>query len=144
MPPDTDIAASPDRAATRRKRACSASPRPPAFNARATGAALKILRREAAQWNAPVLTLMSAEEDDPFKTLIGCILSLRTKDQTTAVAAPRLFEMGDTPEALLRITPGEIERLIYPVGFYRTKARVIQDICRDLLGKFGGRVPDEI
>src|SRR5260370_14303318 len=87
---------------------------------------------------------MAAERHDPFRTLIGCILSLRTKDETSVVAAPRLCELGATPDALLRITPGEIERLIYRVGFYRTKARVIQDICRDLLGKFGGRVPDEI
>ena len=117
---------------------------PAAFSARATGAALKVLRREAANWNAPILTLIAAQEDDPFKTLIGCILSLRTKDQTTAVAAARLFALADNPPALLAIEIGELERAIYPVGFYRTKTRVIRDICKDLIAGFGGQVPDSI
>jgi endonuclease-3 len=117
---------------------------PPAFTARTAGAALKRLRREAASWQAPVLALMAAEEDDPFKTLIGCILSLRTKDQTTAIAAPRLFALADTPQQMLAIEPAQLERAIYPVGFYRTKVRVIRDICRDLIERFGGQVPDRI
>jgi endonuclease-3 len=145
MPPHTKMAASTDGGAAQGK---YASPRdkagPPAFTARATGAALRILRREAAQWNAPILNLISAEEEDPFKTLIGCILSLRTKDQTTAVAAPRLFALADNPQRMLALDPAELERAIYPVGFYRTKARVIRDICRDLIAKFDGRVPDRI
>lgn len=52
--------------------------------------------------------------------------------------------MADTPAVMLRLTPRQIEKLIFPVGFYRTKARVILGICRDVLGRFGGRVPDEI
>ncbi len=116
----------------------------PPFDARAAGAALKLLRREAAQWNAPILNLIAAQEDDPFKTLIGCILSLRTKDQTTAIAAPRLFELADNPRRMLAVAPGDLEKAIYPVGFYRTKARVIRDICRDLIQRYDGRVPDRI
>ncbi len=108
------------------------------------GRVLRILRRAAPQWDAPVLTLMTAEKRDPFLTLVGCILSLRTKDETTAIAAPRLFEHARTPAAMLELSPATIERLIYPVGFYRTKARVIRDICRDLIARFGGGVPDEI
>jgi endonuclease-3 len=76
--------------------------------------------------------------------LVACILSLRTQDTTTGPAAARLFAVADTPRALLRLTPRRIERLIFPVGFYRRKARVIRAICRDLLARFGGRVPDEI
>jgi endonuclease-3 len=114
------------------------------LDAAAAGRALRILRREARNWNAPVLTLMAAEKHDPFLTLIGCILSLRTKDETTAVAAPRLFERARTPQAMLKLTAAEIERLIFPVGFYRTKARVIHGICRDLLERFDGRVPDDL
>jgi len=87
---------------------------------------------------------MAAEKRDPFLTLIGCILSLRTKDETTAVAAPRLFAQASTPQAILAMEPEAIERLIYPVGFYRTKARVILTICRELIGTYGGRVPDDI
>ena len=76
--------------------------------------------------------------------LIACILSLRTQDTTTGPAADRLFAVAGTPRAMLPLTPPAIERLIYPVGFYRTKARVILGICRDLLARFGGRVPDDI
>ena len=76
--------------------------------------------------------------------LIACLLSLRTKDETTGPAAARLFALADTPETMLRLTPTLIERAIFPVGFYRTKARVILGVCRDLLSRFGGRVPDEI
>lgn len=81
---------------------------------------------------------------DPFRVLIACILSLRTQDTTTGPASERLFAVADTPRALLRLTPGQIERLIFPVGFYRTKARVILGICRALLERFDGGVPDEI
>lgn len=105
---------------------------------------LRVIRKQAPTWNAPVLTLMASEKGDPFLTLIGCILSLRTKDETTAVAAPRLFARASTPEAMLEMSADEIAKLIYPVGFYRTKANVVRGICRDLIDRFGGRVPDEI
>jgi endonuclease III len=76
--------------------------------------------------------------------LIACILSLRTQDTTTGPAAARLFAVADTPESMLRLRASHIARLIYPVGFYRTKAAVILGICRDLIERFGGRVPDTI
>jgi endonuclease-3 len=86
-----------------------------------------------------------AERDrDPFRVLVACILSLRTQDTTTGPAAARLFAVADTPFALLALPAPTIERLIYPVGFYRTKARVIRGLCRDLLERFDGRVPDDI
>ena len=126
----------------RRAKKSAAQPHP---LTRATiGRALKILRREARGWSAPVLTLMAAEKHDPFLTLIGCILSLRTNDKTTAIAAPRLFARARTPQELLAMDPHEIEDLIYPVGFYRTKARGIREICRDLIDRFDGRVPADI
>jgi len=108
------------------------------------GRLLRRLRRAAPGWNAPVLTLMAAEKRDPFLTLIGCILSLRTKDETTAVAAPRLFARASSPATMLRLGPEDITRLIYPVGFYRTKARVVLGICRDLTDRFGGQVPHRL
>jgi endonuclease-3 len=108
------------------------------------GRVLRILRTAAPTWNAPVLTLMAAEHRDPFLTLIGCILSLRTKDQATAVAAPRLFASAATPARMLELPEAEIARLIYPVGFYRTKAATILKICRDLMDRFDGNVPDRI
>ena len=114
------------------------------ITARSVGAVLRTLRREAPGWNAPILTLIAKERGDPFLTLIGCILSLRTKDETTAAAAARLFARAATPEAMLAVGARTIARLVYPVGFYRTKAKVIHEICRELLGRFGGHVPDTI
>jgi len=76
--------------------------------------------------------------------LVACILSLRTQDTTTGPAAARLFALADTPRAMLELSARRIERAIYPVGFYRTKARVILGLCRDLLARFDGRVPDDI
>ena len=91
-----------------------------------------------------MLTLMAAEHRDPFLTLIGCILSLRTKDETTAVAAPRLFARADSAQKMLALSADEIASLIYPVGFYRTKARAVLQICRDLIERFDGEVPGQI
>jgi endonuclease III len=114
------------------------------ITARTIGAILRVLRRAAPEWNAPIVSFISIQTRDPFKTLISCILSLRTKDQTTAVASQRLFDRAATPEAIAAIPERTLERLIFPVGFYRTKAKVIRGICRDLIGLHGGKVPDEI
>jgi endonuclease III len=114
------------------------------LDAIAVSKALRILRREAPRWNAPIVGFIAVQTGDPFRTLIGCILSLRTKDETTAVASQRLFDRAATPEAILELEPETLEKLIYPVGFYRTKAKAIRGICRDLIDKFGGVVPDEI
>ncbi len=80
--------------------------------------------------------------DDPFRVLIGCILSQRTRDETTDAAYTRLFSKFSGPEDLARADPEEIERLIYPVGFYRNKARTIVKAARFVLEEFGGIVPD--
>jgi endonuclease III len=113
-------------------------------NRQTVGQMLKLLRREARERNAPVMALEAAEHGDPFRVLIGCILSLRTRDETTAEAAPRLFREASTPQAMLDLGEDAIARLIYPVGFYRTKAAVIVGICRELIARFGGRVPESI
>ena len=99
------------------------------------------LRRAQPGWKR---TAVAGETGQPFRVLIACLLSLRTQDTTTGPAAERLFALADTPRTMLALTAKQIERAIYPVGFYRTKARVIRDICRDLLDRFGGRVPDDI
>jgi endonuclease III len=110
----------------------------------AINAVIRGLRRTASTWNPTALAVIAEREGDPFRVLIACILSLRTQDTTTGPASDRLFAAAATPESMLKLTPRRIERLIYPVGFYRTKARVILGICRDLLERFGGRVPDTI
>lgn len=80
----------------------------------------------------------------PFKVLIATILSLRTRDDTTAVAAPRLFAVADTPQTMVTLSADEIAQLIYPVGFYRTKARDILAICQQLLTQHAGEVPADM
>src|ERR1700687_3760010 len=115
-----------------------------ALDARGVSRALTVLRREAPGWNAPIVSFIAVQHRDPFRTLISCILSLRTKDATTAAASTRLFARAHTPETILALAPKTVERLTFPVGFYRTKARVIRGICRDLIDKFHGLVPDEI
>jgi len=81
---------------------------------------------------------------DPFETLISCLLSLRTKDSTTEAASARLFALARTPQAMLRLTPRKIERAIFPVGFYRTKARTILEISRTLVERHAGEVPGDL
>jgi endonuclease-3 len=76
--------------------------------------------------------------------LIACLLSLRTQDTTTRPAAARLFQLAATPDAMVALDVRTIERVIFPVGFYRTKARHILALCRELLTRFDGRVPDEL
>src|SRR5262245_9623501 len=88
---------------------------------------MAILKREAPSWNAPVVTLIASQTQSPFHVLVSCVLSLRTKDETTAPASRRLFALADSPAQMLKLTPAQIEKAIYPVGFYRTKARTILD-----------------
>src|SRR5262249_61826956 len=86
---------------------------------------IRRLRRTKPRWNRTALALIAEQHRDPFRVLVACILSLRTQDTTTGPAAARLFAVADTPAAMLRLPARPIPRLIYPVGFYRTKARVI-------------------
>jgi endonuclease-3 len=106
--------------------------------------AIKILRRATRAWMRPYVTELAQRSRDPFRVLISTMLSLRTKDAVTAEASQRLFALADTPHAMLRLTPRQIEKAIYPVGFYRTKARNILRVCRALVSQHGGSVPDEI
>jgi len=105
---------------------------------------MALLREAAPEWHAPVVTFIANLTSDPFRVLISCLLSLRTKDETTGPAARRLFELADNPHAMATLNVREIERAIYPVGFYRTKAKTIRAICRTLLERYGGGVPDEL
>ncbi|WP_457567020.1 endonuclease III domain-containing protein [Desulfurobacterium sp.] len=104
----------------------------------------EILKRESKKWDVPVVSLMSRHDRDPFKILISTILSLRTKDEVTARASERLFKKADNPYDMVKLSEKEIEELIYPVGFYRNKAKTIKEICKTLIGKYNGKVPDSL
>jgi endonuclease-3 len=80
-------------------------------------------------------------EEDPFQVTIATLMSARTQDATTYAASERLFARASTPQAMARLTVRQIETLIYPVSFYRYKARYIRATCKKLLGEFGGRMP---
>lgn len=106
--------------------------------------ALGILREEYLSWQTPAVTIISQCQHSPFKVLVSCIISLRTKDEVTAQASARLFARAGTPDEMITLSAVEIESLIYPAGFYRTKAAQILEISRVLVAEYAGTVPDEI
>lgn len=95
-------------------------------------------------WKKPAVTNISLTERNPFKVLISCIISLRTKDEVTAIASEKLFKSADTPEKMQRLTPALIANLIYPAGFYHTKASQIHEISKSIVASYGSNVPDEL
>ena len=105
---------------------------------------VKVLSKEAPKWDVPIVTLVAESSHDPFKVLLSTVLSLRTKDETTAVASRKLFKLADNPSSMLELSEQQIIDSIYPVGFYKTKAKNIHSICSDLINNYDGRVPDDI
>lgn len=102
---------------------------------------MRLLRETMPRFEQPLIDAMGEASRTPFHILIATILSLRTKDTLTAVVAPRLFAAADIPTAMLALSEARIAELIYPVGFYRTKARSIRQVCALLLERYGGEVP---
>ncbi|KDA54537.1 MAG: endonuclease III domain-containing protein [Acidobacteriota bacterium] len=91
----------------------------------------------------PATTLAHVEKSrDPFRLLVACVISLRTKDQVTAQAAARLFAVAPDAMSLSQLPAERIAQLIYPAGFYRTKARQLQKLAQILVERWGGRVPE--
>ncbi len=106
---------------------------------------LRVLRREIRRWKVPVVgEIANHAADRPFETLVGTILSLRTKDAVTAQASDRLLAVAPTPQAIASLPIEQIASLIYPVGFYRTKAAHLKDTCSILVDRYGGRVPRDL
>jgi endonuclease III len=106
---------------------------------------LRILRREIPKWKVPAVGVIAEQAvDRPFETLVSTILSLRTKDAVTEMASRRLLSRAPTPAAIASLPLEQVEELIYPVGFYRTKARNLRKTCRMLLGKHEGKVPRDL
>lgn len=103
-----------------------------------------ILEKEYTRWKEPIVTKMVKKRKDPFKVLISTILSLRTKDDVTKVASERLYRLADKPDTMVRLTPEKISKAIYPVGFHKTKAQTIINVCQTLLDDYDGAVPDDL
>lgn len=91
-----------------------------------------------------VLTEIGRRTRDPFRVLISCLLSLRTRDETTAGASKRLFALARKPHSMRKLSIAMIEKAIYPVGFYHTKARNLIKVCDQLISDHGAQVPDTI
>ena len=104
---------------------------------------LGIIKKQTRGFVVPSVSQF-AYKKDPYLVLISCILSLRTKDKTTVEASNRLFRVAKTPKKLAALSPLRIEKLIYPVGFYRTKARAILEASRRIIEEFNGKVPDNL
>jgi len=106
--------------------------------------ALLIIEAFVTKSPLPSVTKLSEEEATPFQILVSTLLSSRTKDETTLAASMRLFERADTPEKMQKLTGQELEQLIFPVGFYRVKAKHLKSLCNILISEFGGEVPQTI
>jgi endonuclease-3 len=103
---------------------------------------MRSLARAITGLELPAVEKISEEyAEEPFSILIGTILSARTQDATTHAASSRLFARARTPRTMARLTVKEIERLIYPVSFYRNKARFVKACCEMLVSRYAGKVP---
>jgi endonuclease III len=104
----------------------------------------KVLEKEFARHRMPVVDIIELQTKDPFKVLVTTILSARTKDETTTAAARRLFSSAGTIADLDKIPLSRIEKLIFPVGFYRTKARMLKQLPGELNRLYKGIIPDSV
>lgn len=105
---------------------------------------ISILEHEVSGYQVPVVDLIAAQTNDPFKILVATILSARTRDEVTAAASRRLFARGGTADELARLTVPELEKIIYPVGFFRNKAKFLSELPTALNKGFSGKVPCDI
>ncbi len=106
---------------------------------------IRILKREVRGWKVPAVGIVAERATDrPFETLVSTILSLRTKDAVTEQASNRLLSEAPTPESIASLPVRRLEELIYPVGFYHTKARNLIETCKILLRDHKGKVPRDM
>jgi endonuclease-3 len=105
---------------------------------------LHLVKKAIKPWPPPVVVRLAAQGAGPFQVLIACVLSLRTRDQTTAEASKRLFATSSDPKSMSEMDLREIERAIFPVGFFRTKAKQIKVMCQKICEDFNGKTPNTI
>ena len=105
---------------------------------------IRILKKELAVGEMPIVSHLAENQRDPFVILISTLLSLRTKDEVTAVATERLFHLASTPQEFLKLPLKKIEQAIFPVGFYHVKAKTVKHVCQELIDRFNSRVPDNL
>jgi endonuclease-3 len=110
--------------------------------AASVGPVMRKLARAIDDHDLPAVEKIAEEsQEDPFEVLISTMLSAQTRDPVTAAASMRLFNVARTPRTMARLTVAQIQKLIYPVSFYRHKAKHVRETCRLLVERYGGRVP---
>jgi endonuclease-3 len=105
---------------------------------------LKLMEREARKRHAPVFSFEEESNETPFKILIATMLSARTKDTVTIKAIKRLFKIAPTPAKIAKLKTSTLEKILYGVGFYRTKAKNLKKTALMLIDKFNGKVPNTL
>jgi endonuclease-3 len=114
----------------------------PKPSSRTVRAVMRALARAIDNLDLPAVEKIAEDsQEDPFEVLIATMLSAQTRDAVTAAASARLFRVARTPRTIARLTEKQIEKLIYPVSFYRHKAAHVKQTCQMLVDRFGGRVP---
>ncbi len=103
---------------------------------------IKAVKKASHNFQNTALMEVASVPESTFQVLISCIISLRTKDEVTAAASKRLYAVAKTPEQIMKLPTKKIEKLIYPAGFYRTKAKRIRDIARIIHEDYKDKVPD--
>lgn len=105
---------------------------------------LSLIEKHNEQYIEPAVTLVAKNHHSPYHVLISTIISLRTKDEVTSKAAARLFQIANSPKEMITLSKEKIEKIIYPAGFYKTKAQTILDLSHTLIEQYDSVVPDEI
>jgi len=105
---------------------------------------VKVLKKEVKAYDVPIVELIEIQTKDPFKVLVTTILSARTKDETTAAAVRKLFKVVKKPKDFDKLTQVQLEKIIYPVGFYRNKAKHLKELPGVMEELYSGKVPDTV
>lgn len=104
---------------------------------------VKKLKKAVKGYRTPSVTVI-AKKNDPFAVLISCIISLRTRDEVTALASARLFALANSPVELLKLSDSKIEKAIYPAAFFRNKTKSMKEMCNILVEEYSGKIPDKL
>ena len=113
------------------------------MNNRTLATMLARVEKSLGQSTPPAMVKIG-QKADPFRILVGCLLSSRTRDEVTESACSRLFKRVKAPKDILKLSARQLEQEIYPVAFYRNKARALKSLCSDLMDRFDGEVPDTL
>ncbi len=105
---------------------------------------LEILEKEVENYQVPVVDLIAVQTKDPFKVLVATILSARTRDEVTAKSSERLFARAGTVEELAELDEETLQKIIYPVGFYKNKARYLAALPEKLISEYNSTVPSSM